>query len=75
MSNAAHAEPIIRFAEKLAVRVPKGMPAAVQAAARAQFTSPSEFARRALLDALRSAGVELRPDGRIEGRGSAGGAA
>jgi hypothetical protein len=56
MSNV---EAVHRFPQRLAIRVPAGLPAAVEAAARRQFTSPSEWARRALLDALRSDGVHI----------------
>jgi len=55
-----------RYPQRLAVRVPMGLPQAVEAAARLQFTSPSEWARRALLDALQVNGVRLGADGRVE---------
>jgi hypothetical protein len=64
MSNVA----IHRFPQRLAIRVPAGLPAAVEAAARRQFTSPSEWARRALLDALRSDGVHIGAAGRVGNR-------
>jgi hypothetical protein len=53
------------------VRVPRGLPAAVQAAASRQCTTPSDFVRRAIVQAVKRAGVELCPDGRIELGGSA----
>ena len=61
----------VRLPDKMRLRVPRGLPAAVQIAASRELTSPSEFARRALLAACRSAGVELRADGRVEAQGSA----
>jgi hypothetical protein len=59
-------DPQHRFPQRLAVRVPAGLPQAVEAAARLQFTSPSEWARRALLHALQADGVRLGADGRVE---------
>lgn len=54
-----------RFPQRMALRVPAGLPRAVEAAARLQFTSPSEWARRALLHALQADGVCLGADGRV----------
>ena len=54
-----------RFQQRLVVRVPAGLPAAVEIAARLRLTTPAEFARRALLDACQIAGVSLGADGRI----------
>jgi hypothetical protein len=64
----------VHLPDKMRVRVPKGLPAAVQAAASREFTTPSDFVRRAIVQAVKTAGVELRADGRIESRTAAGGA-
>jgi hypothetical protein len=40
-----------------------------------RITKAAEYARQALLRSIEADGVRLLPDGRIEGRGSAGGAA
>jgi hypothetical protein len=50
----------------MALRVPMEMQEAVTLAARLQFTSPSEYLRRAVLHALRADGVRLGADGRLE---------
>jgi hypothetical protein len=65
MSNV---EAIHRFPDRLAIRVPAGLPAAVEAAARYRLTSPSEWARRALLAALRADGLHLDEDGQVRNR-------
>jgi hypothetical protein len=62
-----HARPV-HLPEKMRVRVPRGLPALVQAAASRECTTPSDFIRRAIVQAVRTAGVELRADGRIEQR-------
>jgi hypothetical protein len=49
-----------RYPRKLSLRVPPQLPAAVEAAARRQFTSPAEYLRRAVLQALRADGIDLR---------------
>jgi hypothetical protein len=61
----ANTEIAHRFPQRLAIRVPAGLPAAVEAAARRQLTSPSEWARRALLQALQADGVRIGVDGRV----------
>jgi predicted HicB family RNase H-like nuclease len=66
MSDTAAA--VHRFPRKLSLRVPPELPAAVEVAARAQFTSPAEYLRRAVLQALRADGIDLRD---IEVEGSA----
>jgi hypothetical protein len=63
---------IAMFPSRLTLRTPAGLPEAVAAAARHDLTSPSEFARRALVAACRAQGIELRADGRIECRATAG---
>jgi hypothetical protein len=57
---------IARFPSRLTLRTPAGLPEALEAASRHELTSPSEFARRALVAACREQGIELRADGRIE---------
>ena len=52
--------------DRLTLRVPLGLPQAVEAAARSQLTSSPEYVRRALLQALRGDGVHLGADGEIE---------
>jgi hypothetical protein len=49
-----------RYPRKLSLRVPPQLPAAVEAAARAQFTSPADYLRRAIAQALRADGIDLR---------------
>jgi hypothetical protein len=62
---ALTAESIIRFPQRLRLRVPQGLPEAVEAAARQRHTSPSEWARQAILRGLEAEGLELI-DGRIK---------
>ena len=54
------------YPARMALRVPMEMQEAVTLAARMQFTSPSEYLRRAVLHALKADGVRLGPDGRVE---------
>jgi hypothetical protein len=54
-----------RFPQRLVVKVPAGLPAAIEIAARRGLTTPAEWARRALLNALEVAGVSLDAGGRI----------
>jgi hypothetical protein len=49
-----------RYPRKLSLRVPPELPAAIEIAARANLTSPAEYLRRAIVDALRADGVRLR---------------
>ena len=63
----------VHLPAKMRVRVPRGLPAAVQAAASREFTTPSDFVRRAIVEAVRTAGIELSADGKVENR--AGGSA
>jgi hypothetical protein len=53
------------FPHSLRLRVPQGLPEALQLAARARHTTASEYARQALLRGLESDGVRLR-DGHAE---------
>jgi hypothetical protein len=55
----------VHYPDKLRLRVPRGLPAALQEVARQHNTTPSELARRALLKVLEAEGLALR-DGRIE---------
>jgi predicted transcriptional regulator len=52
-------EPIVHFPDCLRLRVPRGLPAALQQAARQRHTTPSEWARQALLRGLEAEGVQL----------------
>jgi hypothetical protein len=54
------------YPARVALRMPAEMQEAVTLAARLQFTSPSEYLRRAVLHALRADGVRLRPDGCVD---------
>jgi hypothetical protein len=53
------------FPATLKLRVPAGLPSAVQAAARLQLMRPSEYLRRALFQQLRADGLDISPDGRV----------
>ena len=53
------------YPDKLRLRVPRGLPAALEFAARQRNTSPAEWARQALLRGLAADGVRLT-DGRVE---------
>ena len=55
----------VRFPDRLRLRVPRGLPAAVDAVAERRHTSPSEWMRQALLRALEQEGVRLC-DGCVE---------
>jgi hypothetical protein len=54
-----------RFPQRITLRCPPGLPAALQIAARQALTTPSEYLRRALLQAMRADGVHLDAEGRI----------
>jgi hypothetical protein len=64
MSDLAAAS--TRFPHRITLRTPEGLSEALEVAARHELTTPAEFARRALLKACRSAGVELRPNGKVQ---------
>jgi len=49
-----------RYPNNLCVRVPNGLPKAIQAAAAKNATNPSEWTRQVLLKALRREGLRLR---------------
>jgi len=55
----------IRFPDRLRLRVPRGLSAAVELAAGRHHTSPSEWARQALLRGLEDEGLRLI-NGRVE---------
>jgi hypothetical protein len=54
-----------RYPQTIRARVPAGLPQAIEIAARAQFTNPAEYLRRAVVRALQADGVHLDADGRI----------
>jgi hypothetical protein len=57
---------MVRFADALRVRVPAGLPDAIEIAARRRHTTSSEWLRQALLRNLENEGLFLRESGRIE---------
>jgi hypothetical protein len=63
------AEP--RFPDAVKIRVPAGLPSAVDAVARRQGTTPSQWMRTALLASLAAEGVRLSPEGWVVSEGSA----
>jgi 4-aminobutyrate aminotransferase-like enzyme len=50
---------ITRFPERLCLRTPRGLMAAVELAAERRHTSPSEWARQAIPRALMQDGIQL----------------
>jgi len=58
-------EATVRFPEKLRLRTPRGLSAALELAAGRNHTSPAEWARQALLRGLAAEGVSLR-DGEVK---------
>jgi hypothetical protein len=52
------------------LRVSLGLPAAVEHAARQEYTSGAEYARRALLTALSARGLHLLANGKVAVRNS-----
>jgi hypothetical protein len=56
----------VRLPEALKLRVPAGLPTAIQAAARRRHMSPPEWARQVLLQGLRAEGLRLGDDGELE---------
>jgi hypothetical protein len=54
----------IHYPEGLRLRAPRGLKAAIDMAAAANNTTPSEWSRRALLQGLQADGLHLR-DGQI----------
>jgi predicted transcriptional regulator len=51
--------PTVHFPQSLRLRVPQGLPEALQTAAKQRHTTPSEWARQALLRGLEAQGVRL----------------
>jgi hypothetical protein len=49
----------VHFPDSLRLRVPRGLPAVIQAAAEKRFTTAAELARQALLRGLAAEGVHL----------------
>ena len=62
-----------RFPDAIRVRVPLGLPDAIEAAARRGHTTASEWTRRALLRVLRDDGLHLLADGGVSGAPQQGG--
>ena len=54
----------VHFPDRLRLRGPRGLRAAIEMAAAASNTTPSEWSRRALLQGLQADGLRLR-DGQI----------
>jgi hypothetical protein len=65
MQPAAY-DDVRRLPEALRLRVPRGLPAAVQTAARRHHTTGAEWVRQALLRSLQAEGLALREEGEIE---------
>lgn len=53
------------FPDRLRLRAPRGLPAAVKAAARRRHTCASEWMRQTLLRGLQNEGVSLSPSGQV----------
>ena len=51
---------VTRYPEELRLRLPRGMPEALSLAAGQHHTTPTEWARQALLRSLQAEGVSLR---------------
>ena len=49
----------VHYPDKIRLRVPRGLPDALRLAARQRHTTPSEWARQALLRGLAAQGVPL----------------
>ena len=56
----------VLFPERMRVRTPKGLPAAIEAAARQHHTAPAEYVRQSLLRAIAADGIHLTPDGDVQ---------
>jgi hypothetical protein len=50
---------VVHFPDSLRLRVPRGLPAAVQQAAKRHHTTPAEWARQTLLRGLEAEGLQL----------------
>ena len=59
MPAADSTPPARRYPQRLSLRTPVGLMAALELAAERHHTSPAEYARQALLRALRQDGVRL----------------
>jgi hypothetical protein len=55
-----------RFPNRLFVRTPAGLSAAIEAAARMHFMTASEYTRRCLLSAIKKDGIRLGLDGTVD---------
>ena len=51
---------VTRYPEELRLRLPRGMPEALSLAAGQHHTTPTEWARQALLRGLQAEGVSIR---------------
>ena len=49
----------VHFPDSMRLRVPRGLPAAVQLAAKQRYTTPAEWMRQAILRSLEAEGVQL----------------
>lgn len=49
----------VRFPDRLRLRTPRGLPAAVEFASKRRNTTPAEWARQALLRSLEAEGIQL----------------
>jgi hypothetical protein len=56
----------VRFPEALRLRVPRGLPAAVKAAASRHHTTAPEWVRQVLLRHLETEGLRLSAEGHVE---------
>lgn len=62
----AACEDVRRLSEALRLRVPRGLPAAVQTAARRHHQTGAEWVRQTLLRRLQAEGLLLREEGEIQ---------
>jgi hypothetical protein len=69
MQPAAY-DDVRRLPEALRLRVPRGLPAAVQTAARKHHQTGAEWVRQTLLKSLRDEGLALHDGGELEQVGS-----
>jgi hypothetical protein len=53
------------FPQLLRIKVPEGLPAAVEVAAKQRHQSAPEWVRQAILKSLELDGVRLRADGKV----------
>lgn len=60
--QTASTSPKINFPFKLRLRVPQGLPEALQLAAQKNFTTSAEWSRQALIKQLAAEGVPLSRD-------------